>query len=268
VEQDGVLVTITLDRNPMPAGEPTWLTAEVKNTGRDDLEWMTDGCQLHVLPHGELIDLHWRPGVQQHGRAAAFKDWALHVAGQDEEGIIHLGFASEDDVERGRFEGAGCADIGMSQRLPPGGVLGQRFLWSGEIAGGKGPPPTASVDIIGTFSHWRREGEPEEERRPDVVALLRAWVVGPRDPFMLSPAEAVDIALADPRLAGWIAQGWGRRSGAIVWRDGETGSWWVGMTLDDNDLRLAVVDATQGRVVDYVRARDNNDGTWELLAPG
>ncbi|HTG42261.1 MAG TPA: hypothetical protein VK697_11680, partial [Methylomirabilota bacterium] len=41
---NGVQVTIEFDRNPMPAGEPTWVTTTVTNTGADDLIWLHGSC--------------------------------------------------------------------------------------------------------------------------------------------------------------------------------------------------------------------------------
>jgi hypothetical protein len=34
-EQNGVRLTIELERNPLPAGQPTWITKTITNTGRD-----------------------------------------------------------------------------------------------------------------------------------------------------------------------------------------------------------------------------------------
>ena len=44
IEANGVRVTIELERNPMPAGEPTWVTTTVTNTGRDDVIWLHGAC--------------------------------------------------------------------------------------------------------------------------------------------------------------------------------------------------------------------------------
>lgn len=62
VEQDGVRLRVELERNPMPAGEPTLIRTTVKNVGKDDLRWSHDGCAIAVGVWGEMVDVAWRPG--------------------------------------------------------------------------------------------------------------------------------------------------------------------------------------------------------------
>ena len=62
-----------LDRNPMPARQATWITTTVLNTGRDDLEWGSDGCGVTVGVYGTMNDFSWRGGLQQVGPYLAFK---------------------------------------------------------------------------------------------------------------------------------------------------------------------------------------------------
>jgi hypothetical protein len=59
-EADGVRVTIELERNPMPAGEPTWIDKTITNTGLDPVIYYPCGDSVSVS--GLIPGLPWRPG--------------------------------------------------------------------------------------------------------------------------------------------------------------------------------------------------------------
>ncbi|HSL33543.1 MAG TPA: hypothetical protein VK871_07825 [Candidatus Limnocylindrales bacterium] len=87
IEQDGVRLTIELERNPLPAGEPTWLTTTVANTGPDELRWITDACDIDVSvcvadpDFGEwLLQRPFRDGVDWYIRYVADEDaWQVSI---------------------------------------------------------------------------------------------------------------------------------------------------------------------------------------------
>ena len=129
VDNAGVRVSIEIDRNPVPAGEFSWVTTTVENTGPDAIHWYTDGCQIHVSVWGEL-PLRWAWGRQEPSTGFApedfagftFKDWALNTApGGAGDDPIRLDFTPESHVGRGDM---GCLDVGIL----PGPWLGRARL--------------------------------------------------------------------------------------------------------------------------------------------
>jgi hypothetical protein len=82
----------------------------------------------------------------------------------------------------------------------------ERARWDGFAFRGLAPPPTARLDLIGSFSFDR--GDPLVEHPPEDRQVLEVhldtWMTGPPD-AMLDPAEAADIALTDPRLTAVLA---------------------------------------------------------------
>ena len=83
---------------------------------------------------------------------------------------------------------------------------------------------------------------------------LDSWVLNGRPDEMLSPAEAIDAALEDERLASWLLT---RRlhygADAIAEYDRDLGLWAVGLVMyhDDGDpiLHAAFVDPVTGEVI-------------------
>ena len=82
----------------MPAGEPTWMAAEVRNIGDDDLLY-ADPCNL-VGVGGTVEGQTWRAGIDWPGETAALKDWALDSL-LLADGDVHVGFNPEWAVARG-----------------------------------------------------------------------------------------------------------------------------------------------------------------------
>nr|MBA3779931.1 hypothetical protein [Chloroflexota bacterium] len=97
VEKAGIQLRIVLDRNPMPAGQPTWATTEVRNTGTRDLHWITDGCETHVGISAELQGVTWDPGTATDGPLAEYRDWFIESANLTE-GSIWFSFAKPAHV--------------------------------------------------------------------------------------------------------------------------------------------------------------------------
>lgn len=245
VERDGVRVTMTLEHNPMPAGEPTWITTTVLNTGRDVLNWASGGCETTLNVYGTMADFAWRPGVRQTGPAMRWKEWALDRL---PEGAVNIGFLPEGLVGKAEVGEYGCGDIFIGHRLGPGERIVQRALWNGLAIRVGAPPPTGIVSLNGTLDcHWRA-GQNECANDP-IEVRLDAWVRGSPAAPRIHPAEAVDLALANPEFATWL---FGRpfRSGAdlFVKFDARGGAWHVGLLsyYPTERTRAAVIDATTG----------------------
>lgn len=241
VERDGVRLTVTLDRNPLVAGQPTWVTTEVRNTGRDDLIWFHDGCAIAVGVWGTVEGATWRLGGGHSAKGADFKLWALDNSGAS--GPVTIYFTPEKYIGYGRI---GCPDIGLSDVVPPGGTIRAQALWDGQANRALGPAPSGPVELVGGFRYYWREtsGEPADITRQIIEVRLASWVVGGRDRTLLDPGEVVDAALADADFAAWI-EGQEMRSGAdaVLRMAPDQDVWWVGLVqyFDDKTSRLHAV---------------------------
>jgi hypothetical protein len=251
VERDGVRVTIALERNPMPAGEPTWMAAEVRNVGDDDLLY-ADPCSLVGIA-GTVADQTWRPGIAWPGEDGRLKDWALDSLVLAD-GDVHVGFNPEWAVAQGiGREDLACRLVLRVMRLAPGEAVSARALWDGWTTASYAPPPGGPITLAGSFSFYWREseglGDPPDahERRIDIG--IDSWIVGLAEPPLVHPGEAIDIALADPAFGPEL-------------RDGEVldGRWYLRYVPGQRawhvarrgdiapPTRIAVVDAFSGQV--------------------
>ena len=255
-ERDGVRVTIELERNPMPAGEPTWATTTVTNVGRDNLIWFHDGCAISVGVNGKVANAMYRPGRSLPPAMDALKTYLLDVRAIGD-GEIWIGFAPERFVGKGAVV---CSDVGIGDRVRPGASIRQRAQWNGLGYLYGPPPPTAAVDLVGSFRYsWREEtGEPEDITKQVLDVHLPTWVVG-RPDDVLDPAEAVDAGLADRRLADLLGGLKLRNANEPYLRyNPGTATYAIGVLVDGDPpqvpsmLHTAIVDAHTGDVIDFV----------------
>jgi hypothetical protein len=260
VERDGVRLTLELDRNPMPAGEPTWVTTTIQNTGRDAITYYP--CGEAVTVGGEIDGVPWRSGVDLPVPAATWKSYL--TAGQGLRGGGRTVLFFPDGLDGAA---SGCGDIGISATLAAGAEHRERLRWDGFTFRRLGPPPTASLDLIGSFAFDRGvalEPPPEARRRAEV--RLPAWIAGPLGP-LLDPAEAVDLALADPRLTDLLGSR-NLHSGneGVLLFDGSSGIYQIGMLesggLPISRVHLVLVDARSGRIAGFV------DRDWDYQVDG
>lgn len=202
-EENGVLVTIRLERNPMPAGEPTWLFASVENRGPDNVIWWHDGCATPVWAGGPL-DARWREGLSMSGDAALFKRYALGLGFEAGPVPLRVRFTPVQYIGQGQV---GCADLGIADEIEPGQILESRLRWNGLVGPELGLPPSGPVELIGTFGYfWRAsQGQPDDipERRIEVE--LDAWIDPGKPSDQLDPPEIIDVALTDKTFATWFA---------------------------------------------------------------
>jgi hypothetical protein len=98
------------------------------------------------------------------------------------------------------------ADLRINE-LAPGATLGMRAAWDGRV-GGVAPAPAgpavvkASFPFIGVAD---AVGKDVTDTRPISVVMDTTVVgVGAGAPAALSPALAIDAALADPQFATWV----------------------------------------------------------------
>jgi hypothetical protein len=256
VERDGIRFAISVDRNPMPAGEPTWMTATVKNTGRDEVVWLHDGCATLVHAYGRLDPATWRPGVELHGQSRQFKRYALGngIDGSEPTDIL-VGFIPK---ERIGFETGGCADIGLEDRIRPGETLKRRLRWNGRLAPFFDEPPAGPVQVIATFDGYRRVGWKGHQSR-QLALPLTVWVAPGKAPGRLDAPEVIDAALQDPAFAGFFAtKEFAHSVEDWVKFDAKADRWHVGIVEwyvpkePQATLTYFVIDPVTGQVVDRV----------------
>jgi hypothetical protein len=265
---DGVQVTIELERNPMPAGEPTWVMTTVTNTGADDLIWLHGPCAqpTTVTVGGTVDDQNWRDGGDQSGASLRFRSMALAQAGVAD-GAIVVSFVPEAFVgKKGTY---GCGDMGLESSLAPGKSIKQRARWDGGAGTLLGPPPTGRVELVGSFrDFWRRSaGEPTDpSTSPAIDVPLTAWIDG-RVGGIIHPAEAIDAALLDSRLVAILeTRDLGNANSPVLRYDPAAAVWEVGL-LDENyggepQVHLVVVDGHTGGILQFV------ERTWNFNVDG
>lgn len=253
-EVNATRIELELERNPLPAGEPTWVTTRVTNTGTDDLVWFHDGCAITIGVTGAIEGAVLRSGLNLENPQMAWKGYLLDLTGPAPPPAT-IYFTPEPFVGRGSV---GCADIGIQDRIPPGGSIQQRAQWDGLVEPGLVPPPSGRVDLVGTLRYTRRASDPEPDdiTEKTVSVNLDAWIVGD-DPTLLHPGEAVDAALAEPRLTAILADRELRNGNEPVLRyDISRSAYEIGM-LESGDLEVAIVhlvviDAHTGELVEFV----------------
>jgi hypothetical protein len=255
-EVDGVRITIEVDRNPLAAGQPAWITTTLENTGPDTVRWMTDGCSIHVGTRGEM-PFRWAPGFVQEDAAKTFKDWA-DIAEASIHRPVWLEAVPEKYVGRERVA---CADLGVAHELRPGRQIRERHRWDGQSGGGLGLPPSGPAVWIGEFRTWWRASDPGadfgDSNREPVVVRLAVEVVDGRDPRLLSVGQAIDVAVtvpafralldANPSIRDWDMP--------IITRfDVPSGLWQIGLKTNDGFGVTVHIEPLTGEVIRVVRS--------------
>jgi len=246
-ERDGIKLTIRLSNNPINAGNGAQAFVTVENSGDGVLRWTNDGCDTNagILA---IADGAWRDSALAVPSALApYREWLREEARVD--GPIRLRF---DSAWLARYRSYGCADLGIGKELAPGRKVTQEFSWDGFAAPRLGLPPTGPASLTTRFERWSRPG-PGSDGRP-IEVTLDSWVLHGRPEEYLSPAEAIDAALMDDRLASWLVTRPLRDSAtAIAEYDRDLGLWAVGLLMyrDEGDpiLHAAFVDAVTGDVI-------------------
>jgi hypothetical protein len=243
----GVRLRVTLGRNPMPAGQTTWLRARVTNTGRRDLLWFHDGCAIPVHVSGVLDGQEWRPGLPYEDSVFDYKNRVLWTGGS---GAIWISFVPEGFSTRSQI---GCADIGITDRIRPGASIRMRARWDGSAYFRKGLPPSGPVTLQAFFGYFKHAGA--QPHRPLLERVLRmpfrAWIVDGRDPALLHPGEVVDAALADEGFTAWLATAHiGDASSEVFWFEPRTQLWEIGgLDYRSESIHLAQLDPRTGAIV-------------------
>jgi hypothetical protein len=200
VIRSGVRLTLTLDSTSIASGASTWATATLENLGARPLRWYPEGCGLPLWVRAEL-PFAWAYGQQQPGYFV-FKQWVLGAPLPSHRFPIRLQVTEEPQSSRG------C----LSTRLASGDSVQGRYLLNATTLfhAQYGPdqateeawaPPPGPVDLTASLGFWWRGNEdPDEVDRPTVDVHLPFEVTGGRDMRLISPGQAVDVALGSPEL--------------------------------------------------------------------
>ena len=263
VEEDGVRVTVELERNPLPAGQQTLATTTVTNTGPDDLIWFHGGCAISVGVYGTVADSQWRAVNPRHeGRAGEFQAILTEDLGLSDP-AIPISFVPPEHLGKGPII---CTDIGISERVAPGASIVQQLVFGGVAGSRFAPPPSGRVHFTATFSYyWRATtGEPEDITDQVIEFPFDAWIES-SEPARLEPAEAIDKALDEPRLLSLLDARELRNANTPTIRfDQRTDTWQVGLVdfTQPPIAHLVLVDATTAELVGWVE-RD-----WDFGSEG
>ena len=245
---ESIRVTLTLEGPPRTAAA-SWASMTVENVGDRAIRWAGGGCGD---PGGVFIDF---ARVVAAGRAdwpeplARFKREALGPAGTS--GLLKLGYTAESRWQTN----VACPAVLRIETIAPGQVLSMRAGWDGTYEGARAPTGPATVEamfpVIGVAGVVP---DTEFDSHP-VGVSIPTQIVGESGAPVLSPALAIDAALADPDFANWVSTGGANRwINPDVARIGET--WVIGLfkyrigSTTDVVYRGVVVDPS-GRVTGH-----------------
>ena len=249
IERDGLRVTLELERNPMPAGEATWIAKTVENVGGDAIQYFPCGEAMTVS--GRIVGQPWRPGAALPLPELEWKRYLLYHVGDpaDDPLVLFL-----PDGQTG--SSSGCGDVAHVEILAPGGVLRERSTWDGLTFRRLAPPSTARIDLVGSFAYAHAARVDVDAPRLEIGIHLETWIAGRPEPY-LDPGEVADIAIRDPRLTAlFAARDLNDGNESVLRFDPARRAYEVGM-LESGGLPVArahllTIDAVTGEILGFV----------------
>ena len=247
VTRDDIRVTVTLQRNPLPAGELSWVKTRVENLGSTDVTWFHNGCATSVGVGGQMAA--WRYGATHEGQAQRFKNRLLGVdVPEDVPRRPSIGFSPKEALGRGSY---GCADVGITDTIKPGRSIRDTRWWSGFETVTGAPVLTGPVTLRINAGYYWRGAEPPEITDARIQMTLDTWIVSDADPVRPTPPEIVDAALSDAGFATYLhTQKIGSGRAEILWYRADEDVWEVGVMpwyeTDPPRIHGVVVDAETG----------------------
>lgn len=253
-EADGVRLSMQIERNPVVAGRPVWITTKLTNTGDSDILWAHGRCDTAVIVSGVMRDETWREGEPY--AISSPSDLAWHTKRERIDGGPEIALEIEPEAAIGSG-GYGCSEILSRDRVAPGKTLTDRSRWNGFAQWQLGPPPDGVATVTGTFGTYKREGDRGRPTRT-LQAALEVLVLGGLAPDALHPQEVIDAAQADEGFAALMETiDVGDGNDPVLWYDPELGLWEVGvLEVSSSTLKVALVDPMTGDIIAIVeRAR-------------
>jgi hypothetical protein len=244
---DGVRVTLTLERTPLPSAQRTRALIVVDNLSPQVRNWEGGGCGfLATVTIHTSIDARPDPGVNWPGAAGRFKRLASPGSDPSDDGpFIDERFADHPELMV-------CPANLAINHLAPGQRLEMRAVWDGEIATVAAPAGPATVSAEFPYLGEVPEGVDPFEAATPIVASIDTEVVG-AGIALLSADQIIDAALADHRFERWVASADDSKwQGADFISHGATAD--VVLTLLKKGVTTdgrATVDRTTGRVLGF-----------------
>jgi hypothetical protein len=205
VEEEGIRLTITLDRDTTVFETRVYATAEITNIGEGSVFWGHSGtcafpASIHARPDGSEPLPYGRDDWR--GDDGVLKDVTLYDVVDGGEPAYGFGLEEWLDSE-GMF---GCTtDLRISE-LPAGETLTHRVAW--DTVGPYGMPPApGAYTVDGVFAFMSRGAYPEGDADLDefsVSTTLSLAVLGPERDW-ISPGEAFDAVLSDEMYRSYLA---------------------------------------------------------------
>jgi hypothetical protein len=251
VKRDKIRFELELQRNPLPAGQLSWVKVRVTNEGRTDVTWFHDGCAEPVSVRG-VSDVAWPMGEEHPGQAGKFRTYALggHIAAApDPHGV--MAFVQKERLHAGP---SGCADIGITDTIKPGETIRKTSWWSGFTDPNRALPPAGPATIRGFAGYYWRGEEPEDITDHAIKLERDAWITSDVAADRLSPAQAVDAALSDTSFADYLqTQKIADGRAEIAWYDADRDLWEIGVMpwyeTEPPRIHGVLIDAVTGRIL-------------------
>ncbi len=195
--RDDVRLTLALD-GPPRVDAASWATLEIENLGASGVRWAGGGCGD---PGSISIDLRpaFAPGRDWPGLLGRFKAAGLGDGFENPAAAFY--------VAADRFgQDIACAASLQVEELAPGATLELRAGWDGTFGGARAHAPTGPVVVTAAFAFIGIAGEvANEDTDTDPIEVhIQTTVAGVAGAAPLSPALAIDAALADPQFAAWV----------------------------------------------------------------
>jgi hypothetical protein len=198
--RDVVRVSLSLEGAPL-SGSLSWASARVENLGPKPVRWAGGGCGD---PVSLTIDLRaaFARGREWPGLLGRFK-------------VLALGNGPIDNPAAGFYIAESrigtqvlCpADLRIEE-LAAGAALSLRAAWNGMVAD-DAPAPAGPATVTASFPFIGITGTVGDDATATtpIVVRIDTTVRGGTGTVPLSPAIAIDAALADPQFAAWVEAG-------------------------------------------------------------
>jgi hypothetical protein len=202
MERDGVVVTLALERDPLPSGSSSRARVTVINTSTAPRRWQGGGCDLpatiEILTAAEVTPAE---GRQWPGTAGQFKSLLRPNPGPSRVGT----YLDERFAQPANSIVLCPANLGVNT-LEPGQRVAMTGVWDGQVNGVAAVGGAATVRA--TFPYLGSAAGPGPNIDPSdlshaIVVALSVDIAPPARP-LLSPGEAIDGALANAEFAAWL----------------------------------------------------------------
>jgi hypothetical protein len=199
VEKDGIRMTLAVELAELPIAGRTWVTVTIENRGVASALWQGGGCEVPASIAIEVAaPVRPDPGREWNGLAAQFKELLWTPGGEASTGY----FQDQRFLEAGGM--LACpANLAINE-LDPGERIDHRAAWDGDVAGAAAPAGPAAITASFPYLGPNRPGADPFAAQLQPIQVTTEVAVVDRGLGLISPGQAIDVALSDQRFAGWI----------------------------------------------------------------